>query len=435
MASNLYRMSSVDGPMRDRMIFFVGARRSGTYWVQRIIGTHPEVALVPSETYLFSRGIKPLRERFHHGVLGSPGTSFVYVDPQELTRSLRSLCDGIFLPFLEAVPGATRLAERTPENVKCLDLIGEIYPDAWVLNIVRDGRDVARSLLTHRWLDAPQTIQEAALEWRSSVEAAEAASTRLTRFRTVRYEEMLAEPQAHVADLFGWLGLPATPQMVEEALREAQVAANQDPTNGRVGAGKWREQISETDLNAFMSVAGDTLERLGYLSPASAPASAPPATIAPVPEPVPEPPLRRLRGRLRPRGRAPGARSDTSQITDIQRTFDRIAAAVVGRRANELDGSLLRSVWVRVVAPNGDWKGRGGAAWERLTEETRNDPALDGRQVSGDLHLGVPTSTAVMKFAALDGSIHLRILAVTLEDSRVARLTYYRFPVAEDAER
>ena len=143
----------------------------------------------------------------------------------------------------------------------------------------------------------------------------------------------------------------------------------------------------------------------------------------------------RLRDRERDRERGHRARSDVSQITDIQRTVDRIAAAVVGRRANDLDESLLGSVLVRVVAPGGDWKGRGAAAWNRLAEETRNDPALGGRQISGDLHPGVPTSTAVMKFAAPDGSLHLRILAVTLEDGRLARLSYYRYALANDAER
>ena len=268
------------------------------------------------------------------------------------------------------------------------------------------------------------------MEWRSSVEAAEAASEGLERFRTVRYEEMLVEPETHVSELFGWLELPSTPQLVEEALREAKVAFNQDPTSGRVGAGKWREKISETDLNALMKVAGGTLERLGYLEPEFASLAAKGAAA-----PLPEPPLRRFRGRLRGRERADRARSDVSQITDIQRTVDRIAAAVVGRRAGELNESLLGSVLVRVVAPGGDWKGRGAAAWDRLAEETRNDPVLDGRQVSGDLHPGVPTSTAVMKFAAPDGSLHLRVLAVTLEDGRLARLTYYRYALGNDAER
>ena len=47
------------------MIFNAGARRSGTYWLQRITCAHPAVAEVPSETYIFSHGIAPLMERFH----------------------------------------------------------------------------------------------------------------------------------------------------------------------------------------------------------------------------------------------------------------------------------------------------------------------------------------------------------------------------------
>jgi hypothetical protein len=39
-----------------------------------------------------------------------------------------------------------------------------------------------------------------------------------------------------------------------------------------------------------------------------------------------------------------------------------------------------------------------------------------------------------MKFAAPDGSLHLRILAVTLEDGRLARLTYHRYALGNDAE-
>ena len=49
-----------------QMIFNVGARRCGTYWLQRITCAHPAVAEVPSETYVFSHGIAPLMERFHH---------------------------------------------------------------------------------------------------------------------------------------------------------------------------------------------------------------------------------------------------------------------------------------------------------------------------------------------------------------------------------
>lgn len=411
------------------MIFLVGARRSGTNWLQRIVAAHPDVAMVPSETYLFSRGIKPLRERLHHGVLWSPGTAHVHMDPRVMAGSLRELCDRVFLPFLEAAPGRTRVAERTPEHVTCLDVIGEIYPDAHVVHIVRDGRDVARSLLGQGWRSAPGSMEEAAAEWRDCVEAGEAAGRTLERYRTVRYEAMLADPPTHVTELFAWLGLDASDPVVDGALIEAEVPFNSDPGAPAVGAGKWREEFTEADLATFMTVAGETLARLGYdtgVAPAERRES-----LATAPEP------KRRRGLRRKAGagadRDPGTqRALVAQLTENQRLLDRVVAAIRTRRLDDLTSASDPSVWIRVVAPGESWKGRGPAAWEKLAAVIGTDDALDGRQVDGDVHAGLPTSTALMTFAGKDGAKHLRVVAVSTNRGIIERIVYYRLPLAAD---
>src|SRR5437588_5130521 len=80
---------SVESPLDGRMIFLVGARRSGTNWLQRTLATHPAIVSVPSETHLFSHGIAPLAERFHHGAPTSTHTGAMYVDRQRLLGALR----------------------------------------------------------------------------------------------------------------------------------------------------------------------------------------------------------------------------------------------------------------------------------------------------------------------------------------------------------
>ena len=81
------------------MIFNVGARRSGTYWLQRITCAHPAVAEVPTETYVFSHGIAPLMERFHHGDRDHVDVGLVYADRTKLIAAIRSLCDTVFGEF------------------------------------------------------------------------------------------------------------------------------------------------------------------------------------------------------------------------------------------------------------------------------------------------------------------------------------------------
>jgi sulfotransferase family protein len=414
-------MSRDASPLRDRMIFLVGARRSGTNWLQRVVGAHPDVAVVPSETYLFSRGIAPLAQRFHHGVRGSPGTGFVYMDEHDLLDALRDFCDRTFAPFLRATPGATRLAERTPEHVTCLDVIGRVYPDAHVVHIVRDGRDVARSLLNQDWASAPRTIDKAAEEWRFCIEAAEASAGSLERYRVVRYEELLADPLTHVAELYGWLGLPGGTHVVEAALVEAEVRFNASP-GVAIGAEKWRQTFSEADLQTFMNVAGDALQRLGYDVTPRSDGPAPPSTPA------------RSRRKLMRRGKsetphdASFERRVSGLVTDTQRTMDRVITAVNTKDIGTLAAFMTDTVWVRSVSPDGEWKGRGPAAWSRLAERIAADEALVGKQLRGDLYPALPASTAVMYFETPNGAQHVRAIAVTLQGDRVARFTYYEIP-------
>src|SRR5215212_5800458 len=139
-------MSRADSPLAGRMIFNVGARRSGTLWLQRVVAAHPDVAAIPTESHLFSHGIAPLLERFHHGARSSPHLGALYVDREVLLDAAREFCDRIFGELLD--PGKRYLAERTPLHVLHLDLIGSIYPDASYVHIIRDGRDVARSLVS-----------------------------------------------------------------------------------------------------------------------------------------------------------------------------------------------------------------------------------------------------------------------------------------------
>ena len=129
-------MGRADSPLRERMIFNFGARRSGTFWLQRIVTAHPAVSAVPSETYLFSHGVSPLLERFQHSARSSPEVGAVYVDRDNLIDAVRDLCDTVFGQFLEA--GTERVAERTPHHAWHLGLIAEVYPDARFVHIIRD---------------------------------------------------------------------------------------------------------------------------------------------------------------------------------------------------------------------------------------------------------------------------------------------------------
>ena len=86
-------MTRDNSPLAGRMIFALGQRRSGTNWLQRMLGSHPDVAAVPGESFFFSHGIRPLTERIHHGAAGSPMTTFTFMELDALLDALRDFCD------------------------------------------------------------------------------------------------------------------------------------------------------------------------------------------------------------------------------------------------------------------------------------------------------------------------------------------------------
>lgn len=425
-------MGRADSPLRDRVIFVVGARRSGTNWLQRVIAAHPEVAAVPTETYLFSRGLSPLAERFQHGSPGSVSLGTVYMAREPFLDALRDFCDAVLGGLLPALrQGATRICERTPEHATCLDLIGDVYPDARVVHIVRDGRDVARSLAAQQW--GPGSLRAAAEEWVIHVSAARSAGAHLAHYHEVRYEEMLADPRSHVEELFGFLDLEACEPVVAEAVREAAVPFNVDPHAPVVRTGKWRTAFTADELAEVLEVAGPMLAELGYdvVGPGAAgPAAAKGTGVSQAARASRLSLLtqraRAAAGKVRRRlvGR-PAATDVQRRIFEVQATADAVAAAVSSRDAEALAALLAPDALVRVVSDGRERRARGGPGQTLLEEVLATDPALAGTMVRGDVHPALPACTVVSRYRTADGALHDRVLVVIDDNGSVTSLTWY----------
>jgi sulfotransferase family protein len=401
-------VSREQSPLRGRMIFNVGSRRSGTFWLQRIVAAHPEVSAVGSETHLFSHGIAPLAERFHHAALGSGQVGTTFIERDTLLDALRDFCDTVFAPML--APGTSRLAERTPLHALHTGLIGDIYPDGRIVHIIRDGRDVVRSLLAQRW--GPENVAEGAREWRAAIETARAGAGNSARYLEVRYEDLHADPSNRIAGLYHWLGLPVDEAILERAVTEAKVERNLDPKGTPAGSGKWRDAFTADDLAAFEEVAGELLDDLGYARAAAHGSRARPG----------------LRARLRRNGHhRVGPVSNGGRVgedVDAQRHLDALLNAF--HTAPERAGELLgEGATVRVVDGATERAAGGQGARELLVAALREDGALNGRQIRGDVHPEPPMFAVMLRYDTPRG-VADRVLVARLAGDRVQDLTLYR---------
>jgi hypothetical protein len=409
-------MSRADSPLRGRVIFAVGARRSGTNWLQRILAAHPDVVAVPSETYLFSHGLRPLSERFHQGGLSSSNVGSVYADRSAVVDGMRDLCDAVFTGLIRGLgPRAERIVERTPDHIRHLDLIGEVYPDAHAVHIIRDGRDVVRSLLSHDW--GPSDARDAAIEWRSAIESARAAASAAPTYHEVLYEEMILDPDAHIPKLFDALGLAINERDLDAVLAEARTGYNADPASPAIGAGKWRTELAPEIIAVVEGVAGDVLSSLGYeasggATPPTAPRAGRPSVAT----------LARRGFKRRPQ------RSERSMLERAE-LAQRLLDGVIHAAANdptEAAGLLAPDALIRIIDGDDRYEARGTPARERFVSALAEDDALRGRQILGYIHPAVGSATLVAEFEAA-GRRHPRVFVVDTSGDLIGRVAYYRF--------
>lgn len=291
-------MTAVDAAGKN-LVFIVGSPRSGTTWLARLMGAHVDVAAM-QETELISRycqswyaawrdqlpdGAERWRRNRHRGLPAVLTT-------EEFDGHVVAFARDVYAKVLGLKPTARVLVDKTPENALHVDLIRRLFPDALVLHLVRDGRDVAESMLAasrgwgRDW--APGRVRLAAQTWRSCVETATTAA-HSGPYLQIRYEDLVTDGPLVLAECLRLVGVDATPEEVADIvdrfdIRRGEAATEEDSLvwSGevvkRLGAapseppgffgpqrfGAWQERWTAWERMTFASVAGGLLRELGY---------------------------------------------------------------------------------------------------------------------------------------------------------------------------
>jgi hypothetical protein len=293
----------VDPEARSReIVFIIGAGRSGTTWLHLMMGSHAAIA-TGQESQVFNEYLAPLYRRWE-AELAWPATEQVrkhgissYLTEAEFVGLLRRFALDVLGKVFSDKPGATHILEKSPNNSFHIDLIRRCFPEARFIHVIRDGRDVATSMLMagegwgRSW--APTRVEDAALEWRAAVRGALRAKDAGRNYTEVRYEDLLANGEAELVRLFDFVGIQVSPEEARETYARfsfdklkagdysRSVFANPglSPASGtrerkeppgffRKGvSGDWQNLFRGADLRAFLWVAGDLLHDLGYLEP------------------------------------------------------------------------------------------------------------------------------------------------------------------------
>jgi uncharacterized membrane protein YkvA (DUF1232 family) len=199
-------------------------------------------------------------------------TLFADGDPALETLALAAASE-----HLRGRPAGARWGWKLCETGHALPVISRLFPDARVIHLIRDGRDVAFSPFVapkhaywrkiyfgagdlRSWRGLPMTQRAYrkhgpmfnAARWANSVTLGRAHGAMLgERYCEVRYEDLVADPTATGARIALFLGLP-TPQLW---------AGELSVDSGRVG--KWRS-LPQSETAEVLLLLAPTLASFGY---------------------------------------------------------------------------------------------------------------------------------------------------------------------------
>ena len=139
--------------------------------------------------------------------------NFANFERKQLVDWMHRAVDDL-MTTLTAGSGKPRWGEKTPAHVYQMDLIHEVYPKAQFVHILRNGRDVVRSLQNVEW--SPREIRWSVNRWKSSIEAGRSFGSQFPEglYTEVRFEELTNNPESSARSLCEFLNEPFVPEML-----------------------------------------------------------------------------------------------------------------------------------------------------------------------------------------------------------------------------
>jgi hypothetical protein len=205
--------------MQSNPIFIGGMYKSGTSLLRAMLGHH---------SHLFA-GLETqwLNERWS----GAPGRMreewlerlavFFDAPATELEAACGDAADvetclDRVLSFLTRRAGKERWIEKTPGNAGAIDRILDHWPNARVLHIIRDPRDVYASMIESRKWTVPEDFAE---RWTGTVGAArqwlERQGGAHPAYYELRYERLVQDPEGETRRILDFLGEPFEARVAE----------------------------------------------------------------------------------------------------------------------------------------------------------------------------------------------------------------------------
>lgn len=279
----LIRLSKV---LDKKFFFIVGLTRPGTTWLQHAINAHPD-ACCKGEGH-FTNALFPLlgkafaqynahmhkdQTRLKEAGIGASNTTPLAAYTNDEVRFMMASAVALSMDRWVGEDDFLCVGEKTPEHALNLKGLSEVFPDAYIVHVIRDGRDEAVSVydynmqvnaegFTQRFPDFSTFAEFFAGNWIKAVGAARYfGRSHGQRYMEIRSEDLHGEPSPDLERLCRFLKIDDSPETISHLVEVGRKAAFPD---GHIN--QWQDRFDEQTAVAFKRQAGELLKLLDYTS-------------------------------------------------------------------------------------------------------------------------------------------------------------------------
>lgn len=268
--------------MKKNPIFIVGMNGSGTTMLADCLNKHPiiyipahESKIIPYYASIVDRyGNLNVQKNFER-LLSDFSNSHIFrklnnghqvTIPYDFNQiAHKNLANVIDLTFSYFASRNNKLiwGDHSPKYAISLATLIDLFPNAKVIHLVRDGRDCALSF-NRRF---GQNLYRSIYQWKILVKRAATVGKQLGRERyfELKYESLTRDPELYLRRVFMFLKLPFDPVVLKSNM--PMYSGRADPNMlGKIVANsmKWKTAFSDIQLKKMELLAGKTLAEFGY---------------------------------------------------------------------------------------------------------------------------------------------------------------------------
>lgn len=270
-------------------VFVLGSGRSGTKLLYDTLLSAGGFAVFHAESHAFNLlglcfgnlAYRRNRRELLNAYYSSGVFRLTGLEPGDIEQRVMAECRnaGDFLRIvMEAIArkqGVDRWAESTPQHLLYLPLLKKAIPEALIVHIIRDGRDVTASLERAGWIqplpwDRGRAFMARALFWRWIVSKGRGYGQGLgDDYMEVHYEELVQNPRktlAHIAEFIEHdLDYDRIQRVALGSVRNPNSSFRGDgKETERNTVGRWKRMFTLGQVREIESGIGDLLVDVGY---------------------------------------------------------------------------------------------------------------------------------------------------------------------------